>query len=431
MKKILIVQILIFVCLGLYAQETNELGNVLSQISEISDIQKLTSSAYKEKYVLKFSQQLDWKNAQNGNFLQRIVVCFRGFDRPTVLVTEGYSASYALRPNYREELSEMYNANLVVVEHRFFEESAPKNLDWKFMTVSNSASDLHHVREVFGKIFKNKWISTGISKGGSTCTYYRAFFPKDVDITVAYVAPISRNVEDGRHEKFLQKKVGTKEEREKIWDCQREFMKRKPQLMKLLDVYVKEQNYKFYLPLTEIFDYMVLEYEFSLWQWGTSIKTIPSKGESDKVWFDYLVEMVGPDYFAYPSEYLPFFYQAIRELGYYGYSLKNIKKFSSLKTTKDYVKKIMVSEDMRGVEFDKTVCKFTEKFLKQNDPTLIFIYGENDPWTASGVANWLNCKKKHNMEVFVQPRGSHLSRIANMPNNMKEQITSKLDNWLK
>ena len=339
MKKILIVQILIFVCLGLYAQETNELGNVLSQISEISDIQKLNSSYYKEKYVLKFSQQLDWKNAQNGNFLQRIVVCFRGFDRPTVLVTEGYSASYALRPNYREELSEMYNANLVVVEHRFFEESAPKNLDWKFMTVSNSASDLHHVREVFGKIFKNKWISTGISKGGSTCTYYRAFFPKDVDITVAYVAPISRNVEDGRHEKFLQKKVGTKEEREKIWDCQREFMKRKPQLMKLLDVYVKEQNYKFYLPLTEIFDYMVLEYEFSLWQWGTSIKTIPSKGESDKVWFDYLVEMVGPDYFAYPSGYLPFFYQAIRELGYYGYSLKNIKKFSSLKTTKDYVKK--------------------------------------------------------------------------------------------
>ncbi|MBQ5539631.1 MAG: aminopeptidase, partial [Bacteroidales bacterium] len=114
-----------------------------------------------------------------------------------------------------------------------------------------------------------------------------------------------------------------------------------------------------------------------------------------------------------------------------GYPLKYIKKYTDLKDSKNYVKNIMVPAEMRNVEFDKTVCNFTENFLKKNDPTLIFIYGENDPWTASGVAGWLNCKKKQNMAVYVQPRGSHLSRISNMPADMKKQITDKLDKWLK
>lgn len=431
MKKFLIVLIFSVFSLTLTAQSETTLLDKLSSLKGISDIEKLDSKNYSEKYVMFIEQNINGNSPENGTFKQRVIVGFRGFDRPTILVTEGYSASYATRERYREELSELYNANLVVVEHRYFEKSVPQPTNWNFMTIENSANDLHHVRETFGKIFTKKWVATGISKGGSTCTYYRAFYPNDVDATVAYVAPISHAVIDGRHEKFLLKKVGTKEEREKIKDCQVEFMKRKSKILNMLDTFSVNHNYHYYVPLSQVYDYMVLEYEFSLWQWGTPVSTIPSKGESDIVWFKYIVDMVGPDYFASESDNTPFFYQVLREFGYYGYSLKNIKKYTDLKDTKHYVRDIMVPQEMRNTEFDKTVYKFTEKYLKENDPTLIFIYGENDPWTASGVAGWLNCKKKQNMQVFVQPNGSHLARISNMPENMKKQITSKLDKWLK
>jgi hypothetical protein len=71
------------------------------------------------------------------------------------------------------------------------------------------------------------------------------------------------------------------------------------------------------------------------------------------------------------------------------------------------------------------------KYLKKNDPKHIFIYGEIDPWFASGVAGWLDCSKKQNMRVYVQPRGSHRARIGNMPEGMKAEIMSRLTEWLK
>lgn len=47
---------------------------------------------------------------------------------------------------------------------------------------------------------------------------------------------------------------------------------------------------------------------------------------------------------------------------------------------------------------------------------MIFIYGENDPWTAAGVT-WL--KEKKNIHVFIQPGGSHLARISTLPERRK------------
>ena len=43
-----------------------------------------------------------------------------GFDRPTVLVTEGYAAHYATHPRYQEELSKLFNANPVSYTHLGF-----------------------------------------------------------------------------------------------------------------------------------------------------------------------------------------------------------------------------------------------------------------------------------------------------------------------
>ena len=424
-----------FLCLASWLSAQTDSTLFMKQLCAldcVSEVQPLETTCFKEKYVLKMEQQVDWKTSAKGTFGERIFVGINGLDKPTVIVTEGYSASYGLNPGYEEELSRLFDANVVLCEYRYFSQSVPVPTNWDYMTVDNSLADYHHVRQVFGQLFKGKWISTGISKGGQTTMFYRATYPDDVDVSVSYVAPLNRAVEDGRHEKFLAKKVGTKEERKVIRQAMQELMRRKPELMKLFHAYCEENDYQFLMSEEDVYDYCVLEFPFALWQWGTPVSSIPelTSDEDDEVWFDCLMKVSSPDYFAYPSPFMPFDVQAAKELGYYGYSLKPIKKWTSLKSTKGYLKKMWLPDSLRKYDFDPALYKRTVKYLKKEDPKHIFIYGEIDPWSSSGVCTWLNCKKKKNMRVYVQPRGSHKARINNMPERMKTEIINRLTNWL-
>lgn len=424
-----------FLCLASWLSAQTDSTLFMKQLCAldcVSEVQPLETTCFKEKYVLKMEQQVDWKTSAKGTFGERIFVGMKGLEKPTVIVTEGYSASYGLNPGYEEELSRLFDANVVLCEYRYFSQSVPVPTNWDYMTVDNSLADYHHVRQVFGQLFKGKWISTGISKGGQTTMFYRATYPDDVDVSVSYVAPLNRAVEDGRHEKFLAKKVGTKEERKVIRQAMQELMRRKPELMKLFHAYCEENDYQFLMSEEDVYDYCVLEFPFALWQWGTPVSSIPelTSDEDDEVWFDCLMKVSSPDYFAYPSQYMPFDVQAAKELGYYGYSLKPIKKWTSLKSTKGYLKKMWLPDSLRKYDFDPALYKRTVKYLKKEDPKHIFIYGEIDPWSSSGVCTWLNCKKKKNMRVYVQPRGSHKARINNMPERMKTEIINRLTNWL-
>lgn len=432
MKKILTSLFLFALTLTLNAQQdTTAFMRQLIGLEGVSGVTPLTSQFYQEKYVLKLRQNVDGADDSHGTFGQRLIVGLKGLDRPTVMVTEGYFAHYALNPNYVEELSRLFDANVVVCEYRYFAESVPEPCNWDYMTVDNSLRDLHHVRQTLGKIFPGKWISTGISKGGQTTMFYRATYPDDVDVSVSYVAPLNRAVEDGRHEKFLAKKVGTKAERDSILCAQQELMRRKTRLLPRLEQLAAERGYHFNLPCEEIYDYCVLEFPFALWQWGTSVSTLPSLGADDDAWWQTFVDNAGPEYFSCPSDFTPFHVQAARELGYYGYSSKGLKKWQTIQSTKGYLKKIMLPAELRDIKFDDTLYKRTCKYLRENDPKHIFIYGEIDPWSASGVAGWLDCSKKQNMRVYVQPRGSHKSRISNMPENLRNEIMDRLRSWLE
>ncbi len=426
----------IFLSADVLAQtDSTEFMKNLCALPGVSEVKKLETTCFPEKYVLKIRQNLDTDNAEAGTFSQRIIVGYVGEDRPTVIVTEGYNADYAMSPSYIEELSDLFDANMVFCEYRYFGESMPKPTDWNFLTVENSLGDLHNVNTTFRKLFKGKWISTGISKGGQTTMFYRTYYPNDVDVSVSYVAPLNKSVEDGRHEPFLRDEVGTKKERKAVHNAQLEMFKRKSSLVEMLEKKVKADGLNFNLPLDEIFDYELMEYPFAFWQWGTPVSEIPSSKDSDEVWFEHLMKVSGPDYFSVPGRYLSFNMQALRELGYYGYEIDpDFKKYCSISSTKDYLRRLMIPESMgewRNVSFDPTLYNKTVEYLKNNDPKHIFIYGEIDPWTASGVAGWLDCSGKQNMRVYVQPRGSHKARIGNMPEDMKAEIMERLNGWLK
>ena len=421
--------LLLFVLLSASASSFAQtvLEQKISAISAIKEIRPLETSEFSEKYVTYFTQPLDHRHPEKGSFRQRVIVSHVGFDRPTVIVTEGYGAAYALRSQYREELSKLLNANMIFVEYRYFLESTPEPKDWQYLTAENSADDLHAITTAFKNIYPGKWIATGISKGGQTTLLYRTFYPDDVDISVPYVAPLCYGVEDGRHEPFLHK-VSTSENRKKIEDFQLEALKRKATLLPRFEKYCTEKNYSFRAPIEEIYDYSVLEYSFALWQWGTPISSIPATTASDDEIFSHLLAISEPGYFTADSPNASFFVQAARELGYYGYDVQPFKQYLSIQSSEGYLHCLMLPEELKDMPFDKTLSKKITKFLKKQDPKMIFIYGQNDPWTAAGVT-WL--KNKKNIHVFIQPNGSHLARINTLPEAEKAEVMELINEWLK
>lgn len=421
--------LLLFVLLSASASSFAQtvLEQKINAISAIKEIRPLETSEFSEKYVTYFTQPLDHRHPEKGSFRQRVIVSHVGFDRPTVIVTEGYGAAYALRSQYREELSKLLNANMIFVEYRYFLESTPEPKDWQYLTAENSADDLHAITTAFKNIYPGKWIATGISKGGQTTLLYRTFYPDDVDISVPYVAPLCYGVEDGRHEPFLHK-VSTPENRKKIEDFQLEALKRKATLLPRFEKYCTEKNYSFRAPIEEIYDYSVLEYSFALWQWGTPISSIPATTASDDEIFSHLLAISEPEYFTADSPNASFFVQAARELGYYGYDVQPFKQYLSIQSSEGYLHRLMLPEELKDMPFDKTLSKKITKFLKKQDPKMIFIYGQNDPWTAAGVT-WL--KNKKNIHVFIQPNGSHLARISTLPEAEKAEVMELINEWLK
>ena len=122
-KRALISLLLLFlVILPVFA---DELDDLLYALPGVSSVQTLQSEDNIAKRLVMFEQPVDANDASKGTFLQRIVLKHRGFDRPTVIVTEGYSNEYALHPRYTEELSDLLEANTLMVEHRYNGASSP------------------------------------------------------------------------------------------------------------------------------------------------------------------------------------------------------------------------------------------------------------------------------------------------------------------
>ena len=427
MKKLfctLVALIAVATCVSVHATDLTDRLNALSAVSGVKTLQ---STDGLEKLVCFVNQQLDWKDEAEGSFAQRVIIKHRGFDRPTVMVTEGYGAAYALHPGYQEELSTLLEANLVFVEHRYFLESTPQPCDWSHLTVENSAGDYHHIRNLLREVYPGKWFTTGISKGGQTTMFYRTFYPNDVDGSVSYVAPLNKSLEDGRHEPFINQ-AGTAEERARIQEFQMETLKRRATLEPMFADYCSRKGYTFRVPVSEIFDLAVLEYSFAFWQWGDDVAQIPALTATDSTYYKHLIDKCEPSYFAQQTPYTSFNVQAMRELGYYGYDTAPFEEYLSISHAEGYMRRVMIPDSLTYIEFDGNLYERVNTFLRENDLPMMFIYGEYDPWSATGVT-WLNDKK--HIRVFVEPGGSHKARIGTMPEATQKEIKKILKRWTK
>lgn len=428
MKKLQFLVLSLLVSLISSAQ-LSDLGQFLKNQPEIKKMELIQgNSFFNETWEIMVRQPLDHSDTTLGYFLQRVFVADKMKEDPVVLITEGYGANYAAMPRFINELSMILRSNQICIEHRYFGESWPEPLNWDYLTVQNAAADHHAITEMFKKYYTGKWINTGISKGGQTCVYHRTFYPEDVDVTVAYVAPLNFGVEDGRHEPFLKNVPGSAAQRKKIKEIQIELLKNREKLLPNLIEYANEKNYHFRIPMDAVFDYCVLEYPFALWQPGRYIDKIPGKDAGIDELFNHLMLVSPPSYFALEDmeNIKSFFVQAARELGYYGYDDKPFKKYLSIESSKNYLYRIFLPEDL-SIKYDKNTAIRVKKFIDTTSAEILFIYGEFDPWSASGFV----VPQKNNLLKIVKPGGSHSSRIGNLPSEQRKQAIDKLEEWLQ
>ena len=280
---------------------------------------------FTEAYEIKFSQPVDHNIPQGLKFTQRIFIGHAGFDRPMVLSTSGYGA----RGLGFAEPARIVKGNLIRVEHRYFGESVPDPLVWEHLTAWQSASDHHEIVQAFKSIYKSKWISTGVSKDGQTAIMFKAFYPNDIDVAIPYVAPLNKSKVDERIFEFLEN-VGTKEERQKVYEYQIALFEKKDEILPLLQDISDKRNWNFTMGISRGYDLGVLEFPFAMWQYGSfkplDLPGISAEPEELIIAFNKVNALY---YFSEPGikQYLPHYYQAMNEMGYYGYDVKPFEKY--------------------------------------------------------------------------------------------------------
>lgn len=399
--------------------------NLYSQLNEIPNVsvEKITGdTTYTEYYEMWFTQPIDHENPELGSFKQRVLLGHHDLSKPMVVEIQGYN----IWTEKAGELSKLIDANQLTIEHRYFKQSRPDSLQWDKLTIKQAAADQHAVIQALKKIYQNKWISTGISKGGQTTIYHRFFYPNDVDVSVPYVAPMNLNREDKRIHQHLAT-VGSNEARKKIKDFQIACFEKKDKLLKLLEELATKKKWEFSMGIEGALDLNILEYSFAFWQWGnTSLSEIPGSDANAEDLFKHLAK-TSPFSFFEAKDIItqqPFFYQALTEIGMYSYEVAPFKKY--INYDKDLTFDFTLPEGVDGT-FNPESMIAVDQWLKTKADKMLFIYGEYDTWSATQV----QLKDNDKCQKFINPEGAHRTRIKSFPTEMQKEIVKTLETWLE
>lgn len=416
--------IYVFVALQLSLGYAQNLENLLYELPDVIFSQTEDTLDYGQSFELKIKQPIDHNDHNKGYFYQKIYLSHKGYDQPSVIITQGYE----IKTNKIYEITRLLDANQINVEHRYFGESQPDYLDYNYLNLEQATADLHHINTLFRTIYKNKWISTGISKGGATTIFYRYYHPDDVDVSIPYVAPINREYEDERLYDFINT-TGSEACRTDITNFQRELLKKRSEIIPRLKYYSKGAKIEYtYMSFEEAYEYAVLEYSFSFWQSGISCEDIPEEGSSIDELTDHFLKVSTIASFgdAKIAQYGSHYYQAAQEMGYYGFQTENFKDLLTALPLKPYPFAALTPGKTK-VKFDGELLKNVNKWLKKNPYKFIYINGAVDTWSANAVPRSDNDNSRW---FFLEGKHHYNARVRNMNAQDYYEFKNTLEEWL-
>ena len=405
---------------------TGEPVDILERLLEIDglEVEERESPVAGYRYfVMTFMQPADHADPDGLKFAQRLVLLHRDSSAPLVLATAGYFIDPD-KPGLGE-LATLLAANQLLVEHRFFLPSRPEPADWATLTIEQAAADLHAITGAFKPVYPAKWISTGASKGGMTSVYFRRFYPEDVDGTVAYVAPQSYGSSDPRYLDFVAG-LGPADCRQALADVQRELLLRRPAMITRMQAQAVDGYTYDLLGLDRALETAVVELPFTFWQYGDEVDclAVPGPGASDDELWTFISDYNSPAYWSdYQTEmFEPYFWQAAVQLGYPALDESNVADlllYPGGDVAASYVLPGKVPV------FDAAAMPDIADWLTAEGRAMLFIYGENDPYTAAAF----EIEGAQDTYRFIAPGENHGARILDLVPAERDQALAALADW--
>jgi hypothetical protein len=172
------------------------------------------------------------------------------------------------------------------------------------------------------------------------------------------------------------------------------------------------------------FDYSVLEFPFSFWQYTADETQLPDpKVSTPETMAKFLFQIVPPFWYTEAANaFGAASYQFYTQLGYYEYNEKPFRKYLK---NKDYPNSAFVPKDA-PIVWDPSYQQKLKKFMKDSPRHMIFIYGEADPWGATGAEITPGSESLK----MVQKGGTHGAQISTLSPEQRKMVIDTLEKWL-
>jgi len=404
----------------------NEKISLMSQLENISGVVQVESIPSPEGFIkafkVMFEQPVNHHNDVEGSFHQQVILYIRNTNAPNLLELSGYGLTDSV-----SEISELWQTNQINVEHRYFGEGIDVWQNLSTLTLAQAAADSHQILSKLSPILGKRWISSGNSKGGIAALAHHYFYPDDVEGTVAYVTPLLSGLFDSRISQFAAQ-YGSDDCRQTLVDFQENVLLNKGKMAEYIIDLFSRNNLSFsLLSAPKIIEYATYEYPIQFWQWGDGdCSKIPDASSSPEAVFEHLRRTV--PIHLYSAQYFPdlqtYYIQAAKELGEYPFVTEHLSHLISEDTNPSFIRLLPNSHD---ISYDGSTIADIKFWAESEAKNLIYIYGEQDPWTAAAV------DLSHNFESlsFVVPGQNHGVALSHLNSQAMAQVSQHVEIWIK
>lgn len=375
----------------------------LDKIEGIKVSEIYTKEGFSACFKILVKQPIDHSDTTQGFFYQKVFLSHKSVDKPMVMSINGYNSS----SNHISDWTSVLDANQIFIEHRYFGESRPDTMDYKFLNISNTVKDLHRIRAVFSEIYQEGWVSVGISKGGLTALSYRYFFPDDVDATIALSTSVKTTKCDSSFFHYIDSLNATQGCTKELEAFQKTLLSRKEEIIPHLEKYLKIAGKEYsHLGVKTIYEIAVLEIPFSIWQNGNGCNSIDYELTEPRQLFEEMKSSLRGWFMTDEvfERINPYHYQALTEFGYYCYP---VTRFSKLLETE--FDKLAPVQPIPGImtSYSNESMVQIKAWAESEGSQIIYISGGNDPYSKRRVvpnkkldAENLILKGKNHNQVF-------------------------------
>ena len=413
------------------ALAANDLFSAIRENPDSSTMRKKENGEldYLSQYGMLFRQAVNHDQPDGDTFQQRVYILFRGFDRPTILVTEGY---FWMAFGDSEDLGKNLNANMVHVEHRNFGRSFNQDQGkWEYETSAQVSADLHAVYQALKPIFKGKWMSMGTSKSGETSMDYAYYYPNDMDLAAAFCSPFNISLDDKRFGDYLLNEANTEEVRNLLKKHIRTALENgEDGLYKVCCELLKQQQFP--LPSFSEYVYNVFDNFFTLFQYTIPSQHIAVIEDMTQSTESFAASICNNILMNRDPTFYTYYIDCAKEQGFtnpgYDY-FADLLEGTSFKV-EDIWKAYLTEADQGLVkEYDNSVrLDMLERFFLNSPIPLLFFYSQCDPWSAAQPD-----KLGPNAKKIINPIGAHSPRINDpyyCPPEVKKEVMDFISTYI-